>query len=55
MAAASGEGSEAAERFGADVVFDPFGIDRRGFGGNAQRDQEFVDGIVALLRLRREF
>ena len=55
MAAASDEGPQAAERFGADVVFDPFGIDRRRLGGNAQRDQEIVDGVVTFLRSRREF
>ncbi|MFM2003491.1 MAG: hypothetical protein RI963_2917 [Planctomycetota bacterium] len=55
LAAASGEGPQAAKRFGADVVFDPFGIDRRRLGGNAQRDQEIVDGVVTFLRSRREF
>jgi hypothetical protein len=46
---------EAAERLWADVVLNPFGVDRSGFGRDAERQEELVDRLMSLTRAGGKF
>jgi hypothetical protein len=49
-----GDYTKAGERFGADMVFDSLGVDRRDTFVNADRNEKTMHDVVALTAMSRE-